>query len=77
MMSVAWGLIYKRRHVMSVAERVEGPWGTQVRTRIAWKLMTVGEDVSAHGERLESAVERWARALRIPMDDVLRPLMQQ
>lgn len=76
-LSTAWALVDAGERLVRFAERVEGARTEHLRTRIAWRLMTLGEDIGAHGLALEYAVDRWARALRVPMADVLRQLVPQ
>jgi hypothetical protein len=74
-LSVAWEFVYGGRYVARLAERLEGAWDYQLRTRVAWGVMTFGEHISAQGEDYERIVERWAAAWQVAIEDVVRPLL--
>jgi hypothetical protein len=65
-LSIAWSLVYTGRDVVRLAEWLEGMHAEQLRSHLAWRLMTDGEDMSAHEGTLGYSVDRWARALGVP-----------
>lgn len=74
-MRAAWGCIYAGRDICALSEALEGSEAYTVRSNLAWKLRTLGENTEQWGERLEAYVDSRAASAGIDMQSVLAPLV--
>jgi len=70
-------MIYVGQRIIRFAERVEGAEPDTLRTRLAWRVMAVGEWLESAGEALEAGVERRASEAGFDMQDVLAPMVER
>jgi hypothetical protein len=71
----AWFLIDTGQRIAALSGDLEGPEAYTVRSNLAWKLRTVGENLERLGERLERHVYARAATAGISADDILGPLI--
>ncbi|MGY3693615.1 hypothetical protein ACVIGA_003695 [Bradyrhizobium sp. USDA 3240] len=73
----AWFVIDTGQRIAALSGRLEGTEAYTVRSNLAWKLRTAGENLERLGERLEEHVDARATAAGINADDVLGPLIAE
>jgi hypothetical protein len=67
----AWLIIDTGQRIAALSGDLEGPEAYTVRSNLAWKLRTAGENLERLGERLEDHGDARAAAAGINSDDVL------
>jgi hypothetical protein len=71
----AWLFIDVGQRTAALSGDLEGTEAYTVRSNLAWKLRTVGENLERLGERLEGHVDARAAGVGISSDDILGPLI--
>jgi hypothetical protein len=71
LLRAAWFIIDTGQRVCALSETLEGHEAYTVRSNLAWKLRSVGENLERPGERLESHADARGHAA----DDILAPLI--